>query len=105
MKKQFAILMLMVLFASLTFAHGNEEHIMGTVAKISNTSITVQTTKNEMKEVTVTDKTKFENAGAPAKADELKVGDRVVIHASKNGNKLVAQTVKFGAKKTAASTH
>src|SRR5215510_13362253 len=105
MKKQLAILTLVVLFASLAFAHGNEEHIMGTVAKISNTSITVQTTKNEMKEITVTDKTTFENAGSPAKADDLKVGDRVVIHATKNGNKLVAETVKFGTKKTAASAH
>ena len=105
MKKQFAVLTSILFFASLTFAHGNEQHIMGTVASISKTSITVQTTNHDMKEVTVTDKTKFENAGAPAKADELKVGDRVVIHATKNGNKLVAETVKFGAKKTTASAH
>ena len=101
MKKQAVIFLMVVFIASLAFAHGNEEHVMGTVAKISSNSITVQTTRNETKEIAITDKTTFENAGAPAKLDELKVGDRVVIHADKDGNKLVAHTVRFGAKKTA----
>ena len=105
MKKQAAIVLMFVFIASLAFAHGNEEHVMGTVAKISSNSITVQTTNNETKEVAVTDKTTFENAGAPAKLDDLKVGDRVVIHADKQGNKLVAHTVRFGAKKTVAHSH
>ena len=103
MKKHAAIFLMIVFIASFAFAHGNEEHVMGTVAKISSNSITVQTTNNETKEVAVTEKTSFENAGAPGKLDELKVGDRVVIHAGKEGNKLVAHTVKFGAKKTAAA--
>src|SRR5215510_11898709 len=99
MKKHLAIVTSILFFASLAIAHGNEEHIMGTVANISTTSITVQTTKHEIKEVMVTDKTTFENAGAPAKVGDLKVGDRVVIHAAKDGNKLIAHTVRFGVKK------
>jgi len=35
--------------------------------------------------------------------DDLKVGDRVVIHAEKSGDKLVAHTVRFGAKKAMAA--
>jgi len=93
--------MMIGLFASLAFAHGNEQHIMGTVKNISKISITVQTTNNETQEVAITDTTTFENAGAPAKVNDLKVGDRVVIHAVKEGNKLVAHTVRFGARKAA----
>jgi len=102
MKRQFAILMVIGLFASLAFAHGNEQHLMGVVKNISKGSITVQTTNNQIQEVTITDKTTFENAGTPSKMDDLKVGDRVVIHAVKSGDKLVAHTVHFGARKAVA---
>ena len=105
MKKYSAILLMIVFLAALAFAHGNEEHVMGTVTNITNASITVHTTKNETKEIAITDKTTFEKSGAPAKVDDLKVGDRVVIHADKDGNKLVAHTVRFGATKTAGRSH
>ncbi|HEY6969499.1 MAG TPA: DUF5666 domain-containing protein [Candidatus Angelobacter sp.] len=105
MKRQFAIFLMIVFVASLAVAHGNEEHVMGTVTSISSHAIMVQTTSNQTKEVAITDKTTFEKSGAPAKLDDLKVGDRVVIHAGKEGNKLVAHTVRFGATKTAAHSH
>ena len=102
MKKVAAISTLILMFAFLAFAHGNEEHVIGTVASVSKTSITVHTLKNEDKEVAITDKTTFEGQSGPAKAEDVKVGDRVVIHADKDGNKLVAHTVKFSAVKTTA---
>lgn len=106
MRKISAITIAVLLFAFLAFAHGNEEHVIGTVASISKTSITVHTTKNETKEVAITDKTTFESQkGSPAKAEDVKVGDRVVIHADKQGEKLVAHVVKFSSEKTTASTH
>jgi len=85
-----------LLFVSLVFAHGNEEHVMGTVTKISDSSITVETAAKKIVEVTVTDKTKFERSGQPATLHDLKVGDRVVIHAGKSDNKVTAHTVRFG---------
>ena len=51
-------------------------------AHIRKTSITVHTIKNEDKEVVITDKTTFEGQSGPAKAEDVKVGDRVVIHCS-----------------------
>src|SRR5215471_9224462 len=99
MKKQLTILLITALFTTLALAHGGAQHIMRVVKNTTKSSITVQTTNNETRDVTITDKTTFENAGAAAKVDDLKVGDRVVIHASKDGNKLVAHTVRFGAKK------
>lgn len=102
MKKIAAISMLILMFAFLAFAHGNEEHVIGTVASVSKTSITVHTLKNENMEVAITDKTTFEGQNGPAKAEDVKVGDRVVIHADKDGSKLVAHTVKFSAAKITA---
>jgi len=80
------------------FAHGNEQHVIGTVAKISSDSITVKTTANAMVTVSVASATEFTKGTSPAKIADLKVGDRVVIHADKDGDKLVAHTVQFGAK-------
>ena len=85
-----------LLIVPLALAHGNEEHVMGTVTKITATSIIVQTTANKTVEVAVTDGTKFEKSGQPAVLHDLTVGDRVVIHAAKSKDKLTAHTVKFG---------
>ena len=103
MKRALAIPVVMLLFAVLAFAHGNEEHVIGTVASVSPTSITVHTLKNENKEVAITGKTTFEGKSGPATLEDVKVGDRVVIHADKDGNKLIAHTVRFSAVKPAAT--
>lgn len=105
MKKILTIPVLILLFAFLAYSHGNEEHIIGKVASVSKTSITVHTLKNETKEVAITDKTTFEGENGPAKLEDVKVGDRIVIHADKDGQKLVAHTVRFSSEKTAAKAH
>ena len=46
----------------------------------------------------MTDKTKFEKSGSPATLKDLKVGDKVVVHADVSDKKLVANEVRFGAK-------
>jgi ABC-type uncharacterized transport system permease subunit len=91
-----------VLFAGLAFAHGDEQHVMGTVTKITETAITVEVMpkQGERQKTTVTvnvlSSTKFEKMEAPATMKDLKVGDRVIIHAAKKGGKLEAHTVKIG---------
>ena len=92
-----------LLLVPLALAHGNEEHVMGTVTKISASSITVQTTTNQTVEVAVNEKTKFDKSGQSATLHDLAVGDRVVIHAGKSGNKLTAHTVKFGSAQATAA--
>jgi len=72
---------------------------MGTVTKISDNSITVTTKTNATVTVTIVPETEFMKASSPAKVSDLKVGDRVVIHARKVDDKLQAHTVKFGASK------
>lgn len=98
---------LAILFAgTFALAHGDYQHVMGTVTKISQNSITVLTTANESVEIATSPDTKFLKADVAIEARELKVGDRVVIHAKKTTDgKLVAHTVQIGATKSAATSH
>ena len=98
MKHTVAVVTLLFALSLMALAHGKEKHVMGTVTSISDTSITVETTAKKSVTVDVSDKTKFEKSGAAATLKDLKVGDKVVIHADVSGDKLVAHEVHFGAK-------
>jgi hypothetical protein len=99
-------LLCMTLMSSLGFAHGNEQHVMGTVIKVSEESVTVQANTKATVEVMITSDTKFSKNGAPAAAGDLHIGDRVVIHAMpmKDG-KLMAHTVQIGVAKASVQSH
>ena len=103
MKRTLIIGSAVLLFAVLALAHGNEQHVMGTITAISGDSITVQTMDKQSKVVYINDKTKFTKSGAAASRNDLEVGDRVVIHAGKEGDKLMAHMVAFGVSQSAAS--
>jgi hypothetical protein len=98
MKRAVAVVTLLFMVSLLALAHGNEKHVMGAVTNISDTSITVETTAKKSVTVEVNDKTKFEKSGSPATLKDLKVGDKVVVHADVSDNKPVANEVRFGAK-------
>src|SRR5438034_9361534 len=99
MKGTIAVVALLLFTLSLiAFAHGKEKHVMGTVTSITDTSISVETTAKQSVTVEVNDKTKFEKSGAAAAAKDLKVGDKVVIHADASGDKLIGSEVQFGKK-------
>jgi len=89
------------LVATAALAHGGEEHIQGTVTKVAQNSITVKTTANKVVTVSVVPATTFTMGKMTMKIEDLKVGDRVVIHAKepKEGT-LVADTVEFAAMPT-----
>jgi hypothetical protein len=99
MKRTIAVVTLLFALSVMALAHGKEKHVMGTVASISDSSITVETKDKKSVTVDVTDKTKFEKSGSPATLKDLKVGDRVVVHADVSGDKLVANEVHFGVMK------
>lgn len=94
--KALRLFILLGLITGLATGHGDMEHVMGTVKQISAKSITVQTTQNKTIEVVVDAKTTYSKSSQAAQLSDLKVGDRVVIHAKKSDGKLVAQIVKFG---------
>ena len=90
------LLLALALTPAIAFAHGGLEHVRGTVAKISDQSITVTTTAGKTVEVLLDDKTTFAKADKPIQKSDLQVGDRVVIHAAESGTTLTAHTVEVG---------
>ena len=84
------------LACGIAFAHGKEKHIMGTVTAIAEDSITVQTTTKQTVTVYTRPNTKYERSGTTASIKDLKVGDRVVIHAAPMNEKLIATEVRSG---------
>jgi len=89
--------------ANIATAHGGEEHVTGTVAGISDTSVTVKTMAGKTIEVGFDPKmTTCVRAKQPIQKTDIKAGDRVVIHAMEVNEKLVAHRVEVGAAKQAA---
>jgi hypothetical protein len=105
MKRMILLVAMVVFVMCAAFAHGTEQHIMGTVTGMTDTSITVQTTAKDPITVYVTPETKYEKDGAASAMKDLKVGDRVVIHAAKMGEKLMAHEVRFGTVKQPPAQH
>jgi len=95
-KLRIYILALLLLGTKMAVAHGNEQHIMGTITKVSDTSIAVKTQDGRSVDVVMSPETKFTRKGQPISLKDVKVGDRVVIHAKKENDKLVATTVAVG---------
>ena len=99
LKIQVALLAIMslALLPTIVTAHGGEEHVTGTVTKISDTSVTVKTTAGKTVEVGFEAKmTTYERAKQPIQKADIKVGDKVVIHAMEVNEKLVAHSVELG---------
>ena len=98
--KRNAVLLIAVMFmAGFALAHQGMHHVMGTVTKISADSITLETTEKTSAVVHFGPETKFINKGAAASIKDLKVGDRVVIHARGTEKALQAETVQIGVSK------
>ncbi len=97
MKRIILLVALAVFAAGAVLAHGSEEHVMGAVASMTDTSITVRTKAKDLVTVYTTAETKYSKSGAAASRRELKAGDRVVIHVARVDEKLMANEVRFGA--------
>jgi hypothetical protein len=86
-----------LLSAGSLFAHGGAEHVMGFARSVSADSVTVETAKHEMITVMLTPKTEIKKSEVKADIMDLKVGDRVMVHAEKNKEgKLEAEEVEWG---------
>jgi Cu/Ag efflux protein CusF len=97
MKRMILLLATALLASEAAYAHGKEQHVMGTVTALTDDSITVQTTAKDPVVVYTMPDTKYEKSGEAASMKDLKAGDRVVIHAAKMNDKLMATEVRFGA--------
>jgi hypothetical protein len=97
MKRIMGMIALVLLSVTMLFAHGDEKHVMGTVTKLTDSSITVKDTHGKSVDVAITPTTKFLKNDKPVAAKDIQVGDRIVIQAKQHGNALEATMVKVGA--------
>lgn len=102
MKRLVSIGISFLFVITLALAHGNEQHVMGTVSDVTDNSITVETKEHQKVTVSVDAETKFIRGTSPSTLKDVKVGDRVVIHAVKEQNRLRAHTVQIGGAKPPA---
>ncbi len=100
MKRLLALLL--VLCSPLVFAHNGLEHVMGTVAKISASSLEVTTPAGKNVTVMLDAATKWMKGTSAVPAASVKQGERVVIHARPQNGKLEAVEITVG---TAAVAH
>src|SRR5882672_2789209 len=104
LKIQVALLAILslALLPTIATAHGGEEHVTGTVTRISDTAVTVKTTAGKAVEVGFDAKmTTYQRAKQTIQKTDIKVGDKIVIHAMEVNEKLVAHSVEIGAAKVA----
>jgi hypothetical protein len=96
MKRMITLGLVVMLAGGSLFAHGKGQHVMGIVTAMTVDSFTVKTTAKYPVTVYTMAHTKYEKGDAAASINDLKVGDRVVIHATKMSDKLMATEVRFG---------
>jgi hypothetical protein len=105
--KFFALMALIMLTACAAMAHGDKKHVIGTLETINADSIVVKTADGKSVEVKLVASTMYVshvgNEDKSARLSDLVVGDRVVIHATPNGETLEANEVKFSGKAAAAA--
>ncbi|WP_353070709.1 DUF5666 domain-containing protein [Tunturiibacter gelidoferens] len=99
MKKVLATLFTIVLMVSSAYAHNGMEHVMGTVASVTDNSITVTTKDGKSQTIATTADTKYTRMDKVIAMKDIKAGDQIVIHATKKGDQLTAAEVKVGAMK------
>ena len=95
-----AVLAAFLMTSGLVFAHGDAEHVRGTVMSANDTAITVQTTAKQTRTIPITPKTMIMKGEAHLTVKDLKAGDRVVIDIDKKSK--LATEVKVGVNDTAA---
>jgi hypothetical protein len=89
-------LALAALLAGAAMAHGDKKHVIGTLEKINADSVVVKTADGKSVDVKLVPTTMYvSREGKASKLSDLAVGERVVIHATPNGDTLSADEVKF----------
>ena len=96
--------MTILMSAVVLFAHGDAEHVMGTISAIQGEHVTVKLQDGKTQTVMLDKTTKYFNGEKKGKKEDVKVGARVVIDAKMDTKMkmLLASEVKLG---VTAATH
>lgn len=86
----------LLLASIVVFAHGDGEHVKGTVKEISATSLTVVATGGNEVRVALLASTRIERGKAAVTWNDIRVGERVVIDVMGEKDSMHAMVVKLG---------
>jgi hypothetical protein len=81
--------------AMLVWAHEGGVHVFGTLKSLEKDHMVVQTREGETVSIYVLPTTRYRNRGDATDTTRLKVGDRVVIDVTEEGDRLIASEVLF----------
>lgn len=84
-------------------AHEGGVDAKGTVKVVTAERITIETAQGE-KSFALTPGTSFARGGSPARREDLRAGERVVVHAREQNGRLEAILVRAGPARGAAPT-
>jgi hypothetical protein len=101
MKKIVGVVLAMTFSAALAYAHGDAEHVRGTVTSVSATSISVQTPDKKTRTISLDAKAMVMRGSSHLTMGDVKVGDRVVIDVDKKTS--LATEITLGAAKAAST--
>jgi hypothetical protein len=97
MRRKFPLFaMLGGLVAFPIMPHEGGVHVKGTVSAVTEQHITVKDTAGRESEIKLTEQTQFLRGGAPVARSDLRQGERVIVHARKEGASLEATEVRVG---------
>jgi hypothetical protein len=71
MKQMILLIALGIVATETSFAHGHQQHVMGTVTAISGDPIKVRTKPKGLVVVYITSETKYERSGEAATVEDL----------------------------------
>ncbi len=80
------------------FAHGEMRHVLGTVREVGTNRVVVETKDGGTESILTNADTRYFRGDAAAKPDELKAGDRIVVHATQT-DPPTAKTIRFSTPK------
>lgn len=80
---------------TVAFAHGSEQHVLGTIMVIDATHVDVKTLKGQTVSAHLTEATHYRVKGKAGSPSVPQVGDRVVIDVTRTGDVLTATEIQF----------
>jgi len=94
-----------LLIPAAALAHGGAEHVMGTISAVTETSIVVETKSGKVT-ASIDAKTAVLRGDKAITSKDLKIGERVAVHAKEGANEaLTAVTIKVGDASAPHSDH
>lgn len=96
MQKSIRIVVVVLALSLAAMAHGKPQRFLGFVKTLTANQLVMTTTTGEVRTFEIGLRTKFLKSAQPAKASDLRIGERIVVEADVHEGKALAETIKFG---------